>query len=74
MSTPTDPAEQQAEDDEMVLVEISSSPWFSGFCAAATKSGDANPHPVDSEAWREWQRGQEAAANADWQTIVVPDA
>ena len=49
-------------------------PWGQGFGAKVfNKDRSDNPHPIESEEWREWLRGFESAETASWQTIDVPN-
>lgn len=51
------------------------SPWGEGIAVAAFGGATSeNPHPVDSQSWREWLRGFEAWQNAPKSEIIVDDA
>ena len=69
MSDPTTGPDDYAEGISDVLV----GPWGQGFGAKTFGRGrDTNPHPVDTQEWRDWLRGYEASETANWQTIEVP--
>jgi hypothetical protein len=64
----------EPDDYAVGVSDIIQGPFGQGFGAAVFGHfADSNPFPTDTNDWREWKRGHEAAQTVEWKSIEIPD-